>query len=140
MQFIVIDTNVLASAAILPNSATAQIFSFALEHYVLAQNNATWLELATRLYEPKFDPYFIPATKRIEFLNVIARVSQFFDVSSEIKACRDSDDDKFIGLALDAGAKIIISGDKDLTSLGAFQDIEILTPAQFSLSLTSSPK
>ena len=44
---------------------------------------------------------------------------------------RDPTDDKFVGLAADAGAKIIISGDRDLTEIKTYQDIVILSPALF---------
>jgi predicted nucleic acid-binding protein len=43
--------------------------------------------------------------------------------------CRDPDDDKILALARAAQADVIISGDKDLLTLGSFQAIRILTPA-----------
>lgn len=45
--------------------------------------------------------------------------------------CRDSKDDMVIECAMLAGADYIISGDKDLTSLGSFEGILVLTPRQF---------
>jgi uncharacterized protein len=44
---------------------------------------------------------------------------------------RDSDDDKFISLALDAGAKLIISGDPDLKEIKKYQNIDIFSPTEF---------
>jgi len=44
---------------------------------------------------------------------------------------RDSDDDKFIQLALDAGATMLISGDLDLKMVRGYKGIEILSPALF---------
>ena len=41
--------------------------------------------------------------------------------------CRAPDDDKILARA--AQAYVIISGDKDLLTLGSFHDIPILTPA-----------
>ena len=43
--------------------------------------------------------------------------------------CRDPDDDKILALARAAQADVIISGDRDLLTLGSFHDIPILTPA-----------
>ena len=40
-------------------------------------------------------------------------------------------DDKFLELALNGKADIIISGDKDLLSMTAFKDTRIITPAEF---------
>ena len=50
--YIVIDTNVLISAGLLPASKTAQVLALAVEHFVIAQNQATWHELETRIARP----------------------------------------------------------------------------------------
>jgi len=60
----------------------------------------------------------------IETLDIIEPVS-------EIKACRDPDDDKFIGCAKDARALYIVSGDKDLLVLKQYENIEIITAKEF---------
>lgn len=44
---------------------------------------------------------------------------------------RDPDDNKFIIAAVEAAAQFIVSGDKDLLSLGSYQGIKIITPADF---------
>jgi predicted nucleic acid-binding protein len=44
---------------------------------------------------------------------------------------RDSTDDKFIALAIDANAKIIISGDLDLKEVKTYKGVRILSPAKF---------
>jgi predicted nucleic acid-binding protein len=43
----------------------------------------------------------------------------------------DPDDDKFLAIAIVSGAEHIISGDTHLLSIGNYQGIEILTPADF---------
>ena len=48
-----------------------------------------------------------------------------------INVCRDPDDDKFIGCAVDGKAVFIVSGDKDLLSLESYKDVEIITAADF---------
>jgi len=45
--------------------------------------------------------------------------------------CRDREDDKILGLAVNAGADYIITGDKDLLVLKKFELITILTPREF---------
>ncbi|MCL5070677.1 MAG: putative toxin-antitoxin system toxin component, PIN family [Actinobacteria bacterium] len=47
------------------------------------------------------------------------------------KICRDADDNKIIDLAVFSRAKYIITGDKDLLTLGKYNDIKIITPADF---------
>ena len=44
----------------------------------------------------------------------------------------DEDDDKFIACALASDAKIIISGDSDLLTVSGYENIQIMTPREFS--------
>lgn len=44
---------------------------------------------------------------------------------------RDPSDDKFLECAVTGKAQVIISGDKDLLSLGRYRQIHIQSPAQF---------
>jgi putative PIN family toxin of toxin-antitoxin system len=44
---------------------------------------------------------------------------------------RDPSDDKFLECAVAGKASLIISGDKDLLSLGRYRQIRIQSPAQF---------
>ncbi len=127
---IVIDTNVLISAGLLPRSRTADALAVAVEHFVIAQNEATWSELETRIARPKFDRYF-GDDGRLRHLIQIARSIKMVPPASSDAVSRDPDDDKFIQLALDAGATMLISGDLDLKMVRCYKGIEILSPALF---------
>jgi putative PIN family toxin of toxin-antitoxin system len=128
--FIVIDTNVLISAALLPQSKTAQVLRLALRDFVLAQNEATWGELESRIQRPKFDRYF-GENGRMQYLAKIAQIMQRFPQVSKVVASRDATDDKFLALAIDAQAPYLISGDPDLLTLGVYRHIEILSPSSY---------
>jgi putative PIN family toxin of toxin-antitoxin system len=128
--YIVIDTNVLINAGLLPHSKSAQVLALAVEHFVIAQNQETWLELETRIARPKFDRYF-GAEGRLRHLIKIAQSMQHFERSAQVAVSRDPSDDKFIALALDAGASLLISGAPDLTTVQTHQGVEIVSPAQF---------
>jgi putative PIN family toxin of toxin-antitoxin system len=130
LVYIVIDTNVLISAGLLPQSKTAQVLALAVEHFVIAQNKDTWHELETRIARPKFDRYF-GDSGRLRHLAKIAQSIQRFEVSAAVSVSRDKTDDKFIELAIDSGASILISGDSDLRVVKTFKGVEILSPAQF---------
>ena len=127
---IVIDTNVLISASLLPQSRSAQVLALAVGHFAIAQNNATWHELETRITKKKLDRYF-GEDGRSRHLIKIAQSIEWFDIVSEVVISRDPTDDKFVGLALDSGAKLIISGDRDLTEVKAYEGITIISPAMF---------
>ena len=128
--YIVIDTNALISAGLLPESKTAQVLALAVEHFVIAQNQETWHELETRIARPKFDRYF-GESGRLRHLVKIAQSIKNFEVAANVSVSRDKSDDKFIALAIDSGAAIIISGDPDLKDVQTYEGIEILSPAQF---------
>ena len=128
--YIVIDTNVLISAGLLPESKTAQVLALAVEHFVIAQNQDTWRELETRIARSKFDRYF-GESGRLRHLVAIAQSIQHFEVTTEVPVSRDKTDDKFIALAIDSGAALLISGDPDLKDVQAYKGVEILSPAQF---------
>ena len=51
--------------------------------------------------------------------------------TTKVEICRDPDDDKFIGCAVDAKALYIVSGDKDLLDLQAFDGVQIVTASEF---------
>ena len=91
--FIVIDTNVLISAGLLPQSTTAQALAVAVTHFVIAQ----------------------------------ASIS------------RDKTDDKFLALAMDAGAAMVISGDLDLKEVQSYKGVEVVSPAQFLDRMQTHP-
>lgn len=128
--YIVIDTNVLISAGLLPQSKTAQTLAIAVGHFVIAQNASTWHELETRITKKKFDRYF-GETGRLTHMVKIAQSIAQFEETATVSMSRDASDDKFLALAIDAGAKILISGDEDLLTLKQYKDIEIITPAEF---------
>ena len=50
---------------------------------------------------------------------------------TKVEVCRDPDDDKFIGCAIDAGAYYIVSGDKDLLDISEYGGVEMVTAAGF---------
>lgn len=56
---------------------------------------------------------------------------EFFMPKTKIAVCRDPDDDKFIGCAIDADALYIVSGDKDLLSLEFCKGVRMITAAEF---------
>jgi putative PIN family toxin of toxin-antitoxin system len=128
--YIVIDTNVLISAGLLPHSKSAQVLSIAVERFVIAQNQATWHELETRIARQKFDRYF-EKDGRLRHLIQIAKSIKRFEPISEIKISKDETDNKFIGLAVDSQASIIISGDPDLKEIQHYEGIEIVSPSIF---------
>ena len=57
--------------------------------------------------------------------------AELVTITERIVACRDPTDDKFLELAVNGHADLIVSGDADLLALNPFRDIPIVTPAVF---------
>lgn len=102
---IVVDTNVLISAAVSPHSTPARLVALVLGQHRLLFSDASFAELETRLWRPKFDPY-LTADIRKRLLHDFAAVADWVKPDEHMTGyCRDADDDKFIHAAQTGGAK-----------------------------------
>jgi putative PIN family toxin of toxin-antitoxin system len=70
----------------------------------------------------------------LQFLREHCTIVEPAEVPQE--ACRDPDDLPVIGTAVNAGARCLVTGDKDLLATREFQGIAILTPREFYELLT----
>jgi len=131
-KVIVIDTNVLISAALSPDGTARKALEKVYKEFKIAQSEETYQELKTRIYKPKFDKY-ISDRERQDFLDVVKKSSQFIEIKSQINTCRDPDDNKFLELAKDANAEFLITGDQDLLSLQTLAEYQnqIITAKDF---------
>jgi len=128
---VVIDTNVLISAALIPASVPAQCVDWALANTTLLFSPDTFEELQTRLWRPKFDRYLSLEQRRAIFHDMRAAALWITPEPSTTTFSRDPDDDKFIHLALSGKAAWLITGDQDLLVVTAVENLEIMTPARF---------
>ena len=127
---IVADTNLLVSRLLLPQSLPAQAVRKAVEEGQLLVSDATLGELADVLSRAKFDPY-VSLEDRQDFIRVLNRVAERIIVTAPIKACRDPKDDKFLEVALNGEANLILTGDRDLLTLHPFRGVDILSPREY---------
>lgn len=127
---VVIDTNTLISRLLLPASVPAQAVRKAVAEVQLLASDATMMELADVLARPKFGPY-VTIAERQEFLRLFDRIAERIPIIHMVHACRDPKDDKFLELAVNGEAHLIITGDADLLTLRPFRGINILTPASY---------
>ena len=65
------------------------------------------------------------------WLKELMAAAELVPIAERIAACRDPTDDKFLELAVNGHADLIVSGDGDLLALNPFRDIPIVTPAAF---------
>jgi uncharacterized protein len=126
---VVIDTGVLISAAIkaqtIPNIAVYR----ATQRGVLLKSNSTEAELIDVIDRPYLARVIAPAA-RARLVGLMAS-AELVPIAERIAACRDPKDDKFLELAVNGKADLIVSGDADLLVLNPFRSIPIVAPAVF---------
>ena len=127
---VVVDTNALISRLLLPSSAPARALQEIVSGATLLSSEATMAELAEVLAREKFDPY-VSIADRQQFLRLLSRVTEIVPTTHAVRACRDPRDDKFLELAVNGEASLIVTGDNDLLSLNPFRGIPIITPASY---------
>ncbi len=87
-------------------------------------------ELADVIARPKFDRY-ISLGDRQEFLRLLGRIAEFIPIVVPIRACRDPRDDKFLELAVNGSADLIVTDDQDVLALHPFRNTPILRPTSY---------
>jgi len=127
---IVIDTNTYVSRLLAHGSIPAQAVDRAFNEATILLSEATLEELADVLGRRKFDPY-ISQEERRTFIRLIGSAAKIIPIHRHFQVCRDAKDDKFLDLAVNGDARLIITGDKDLLALNPFHGVAIITPAAY---------
>ncbi|HMO86681.1 MAG TPA: putative toxin-antitoxin system toxin component, PIN family [Lacipirellulaceae bacterium] len=151
---VVFDCNVFFQAIISPGGPAGRLFALAVVRRVdLFVSEYVLTELRELTSEPKVGAkYRLTAEILDEFFEMLAMAAVLVETVPSVFAFpRDPDDAHYVDLAVAAGAKLIVSRDKDLLSLtdGAtpegrdfqtrFPDLAILTPSELLALLGESP-
>lgn len=127
---VVLDTNVLISGALSSTSPPARALEQAISEGQLLASTATVHELMEKLLSPKFDPY-VSRERRDAFLLRLAPLVEIVEIVQAVRASRDAKDDKFLEVAVNGRADVLVTGDRDLLEVNPFRGIAILTPAAY---------
>ena len=133
---IVIDTNVIASAIFFggrPKELIEHLVSHKLEAYASKDIITEYQETVEELCDK-----YPSKPQKLPLSNIVAAIKLISPVS-DIKICRDPDDDMFINCAVDANCLYIVSGDKDLLSIERHDKVQIITVSEF-FQIWSPPK
>lgn len=128
---IVLDTNVLVSAANSPQGTAARILLLAAEKKArLLVSPFILSELAEVLARPKigFSPDKIHAT-----IGMVKEIAEIIEPIKRINVIEtDEADNRVLECAVDGKADVLVTGDlHHIRPLGKFGGIEILTPREF---------
>jgi len=126
----VVDTNVLVSRLILPHSICAEALGRAESNARLLISEATLYELADVLSRPKFDRY-VSLEDRKGFIERLTQIAEIVPIIQLVRECRDRKDNKFLEVALNGSADVIITGDNDLLAMNPWRGMEILSPHDY---------
>ncbi len=132
----VLDTGVLVSAAIRPDSVPALALALekALLNFNVRVSRDTLAELATVLGRSKSDRY-APPQRRDDFVAGFRARAVVVEVTSTVSDCIDPKDNMFLALAETAEADPIVSSDPHLTNLHPWHGMPILPPAAFLVGI-----
>jgi uncharacterized protein len=131
---VVIDTNAYISALINPSGTVAQAIDAAISRGNILHSDDTFDELKEKFASKRLGK-FISQERRDRMLEILSDISVRVEAPHVFDVCRDKDDNKFLDLAFHGGARIIISGDKDLLDVGRVQgsghDVEVVSPRDY---------
>ncbi len=127
----VLDTNVIVSAVLFPNSQPNLAIKHAQNFGAIIQSPATWLELEKVLARSKFDRYVTQTERQSFLLDFSQTIDLILEDGFTTNECRDPKDNKYLELAVNGKAEYLITGDQDLLVLHPFQSISILRIEQF---------
>jgi hypothetical protein len=130
IERVVLDTNVLISAVLLPYGKPFACLNWVLDNATLIASRELLDELESRLARPKFMKYVDESRRRAVMADLGLSAVQV-ELTGTVKICRDPDDDKLLEIAALGRADCLVTGDQDLLVLSQFQGIPIVTPARF---------
>jgi len=129
----VVDANVIISSVIAPLGPSRRAFNAWRDgDFALVTSPGILEEVSRRLAHPRIaERYHITDEDRIAVLRLLVAEATMTPGISEVNIARDPTDDKIISAALEAGAEYIMTGDKDLLTLGEYEGVSIVTPSRF---------
>lgn len=127
---IVLDASTLVSAAIGRGSVPDRAVRHAFVADRVAVSDPVMSELLDVFARPRLARFLDPEL-RDEVLAFLDGFGVFFAPTIAVTDCSDPKDDKYLELALAAGAHTIISGDAHLLVLHPWRGVRILRPAEY---------
>ena len=128
-MIVVIDTNVWISA--LQFAKRRGPPTLALERAMSEDVIATCDEIDAEIVRVLTEKFSWEQHRVISALQTILARGIRVKIRGKVKECRDPGDDMFLECAALAKADRLVSGDKDLLSLGAYQGTRIVTASEY---------
>jgi hypothetical protein len=137
---VVLDTNVVVSGILNDSGSPGRVLQAALEgsQLLLITSAAILREVGAVLQRPQIARRHGWNTREITlFLARLSSISVLTPGRIPLNVVADDpSDDMFLVAALEGDAKYVVSGDRHLLSLGEYQGVAILSPAQFLIQVS----
>ncbi len=132
----VLDTTVLVSAFLrkVPGSASYDLLRFAESEYELFLCDGILEEMARVLVsdDRKRERYSYSEADVVQYCQELSLLGTMVDNLPDVRGVvRDPNDDMIVACAIAAGADYIVTRDKDLLSLSAYEGIGMIKPEAF---------
>lgn len=128
---LVLDTNVAASAMLWGGHPKLLLQARREKRIELFTSVAMLAELTDILARPKFERKIAASLLTVDQLvDGYADLSQLVRPTPTPRIVADPDDDVVIGTALAAKAELLVTGDRALLDVGAYQGVRIVTVAE----------
>ena len=129
---VVLDVNILASAAAVPDSIPAFLVDEGFKgRYIIVLSDP----MIRKLEEVLKRPYFARKLGQSQREAVAKRTRVSADLvtwdASVSGICDDEEDDIVLGTAVAAGADYLVTGDHGLLAIGSYGEIQIITAREF---------
>ena len=135
---LVLDTNVVASAILWGGNPKRLLQARREKRVELFTSVAMLAELTDILARPKFEKKIAASLLTVDQLvDGYAALTQVVRPTPTPRIVADPDDDVVIGTALAAKANLIVTGDRGLLDVGAYQGIRIVSVAEAITTITS---
>ena len=131
---VVLDTNVIVSAYLVPTGKPAEILSLARKgklHIFLSQEIIN--EIKRTLLSPKLRKIHKDTLEQTSlFVRAFSKIATVMPGTISVDVIKDDpDDNKILACALEGKVDYIVSGDHHLTDLKSFHGISIVNPDMF---------
>lgn len=131
---VVLDTNVLVSAALIAGGQEARILrAWRAGTFELVVSPAILEEIGRVLTEARIRRRrWMTDDEVAMLLECLAQESVVVPGGARIQVSRDPTDDKFLAAAIEGRADYVVTGDRDLLDLGLYRGVRTIRPAPFA--------
>jgi hypothetical protein len=130
---VVLDTNVIVSATLIRGGSEDKVLRAWLHGAFELVLSPEILEEIGRVltYDKLRRSRWMTDAEVVFLLETLAQEGVVVPGTPRVRASRDPEDDKFLAAAVQAHARYVVTGDKDLLELKALRGVRIVKPAHF---------